>query len=86
MPTYRKSQSKHKEDGKKNDNNFFGFGDFDLNDFNNYLEKNNYYFLMKLHPNEEKFYKEKYSNSIGENIFFIDSLKLEELKMDFIIF
>ena len=54
MPTYR-SGYKNVRDGKSlNGENFFRLDGFSLREFQDFLEKNNILFLLKLHPFEEK--------------------------------
>ncbi len=77
MPTYKEI--------KDNDiriTNFFGFDKFEFDEFNSFLKKNKYLFIIKLHPNEEKRFHEIYSKFLSDNIFMLDGKILEENKMD----
>lgn len=81
MPTYRKTHSTRSEDGKKNYSNFFGFDYFDVEDFNSFLESNDYIFVLKLHPNEEEIFKTSF-NYEYENIKLLLGSTLSEYQTD----
>lgn len=80
MPTYRSSVLNNTTKKKKGEN-IFGFEEFDINSFNEFLNKNNILFLLKLHPNEEKKFENQYSN-LSDNIKLIRSSNLENKEMD----
>jgi CDP-ribitol ribitolphosphotransferase len=80
-PTFRVGYSK--KQGSKNFNNIFGFTNFDNKSFNNFLIKNNIFFIFKLHPNEEP-YLSNYKNLIdSENSFQLNNDLLTQYNIDF---
>ena len=80
-PTFRVGYSK--KQGSKNFNNIFGFTNFDNKSFNNFLIKNNIFFIFKLHPNEEP-YLSNYKNLIdSENSFQLNNDLLTQYNLDF---
>ncbi|NOQ29831.1 MAG: hypothetical protein GQ570_01785 [Helicobacteraceae bacterium] len=62
MPTFRMGYSSNQ--GNKNFMNLFGFDNFNEEDFNEYLVKNDIILVYKLHPNEEP-YLDKYTNGLN---------------------
>lgn len=77
MPTYRQ-----RNDKKDSVNNLFGFLDFNMKEFDEFLEKNNITLLLKLHPNEENLVIDKYIDFINDRIILIKSSDLEIKEMD----
>ena len=79
MPTYR-SGFDNKQDGKKfSTNNIFRMKDYNHTTFLNYLEEQNILFLLKLHPYEEKMYKDI---KLGTNIKWITHNLLVKNNLD----
>lgn len=56
-PTFRLNKYQHKVNGNKKWNNFFGFEEFDLNEFSQFLLKNDIFLILKMHPYEEGYVK-----------------------------
>lgn len=81
VPTFRKGCYSRVE-GIERNRNFFGFEKFDLEDFDNFLKAKNILFIAKLHPYEEKFYKEIYKGVNLENFLFLTSELLKENDID----
>lgn len=75
MPTY-------KDVDKTDDNNLFEFPQFDYEKFNKFLEDNRIKLILKLHPNDERIYINKYSKFNNNNIILLKSEELEHKKMD----
>lgn len=82
MPTYRDLNTKQSKRHNRI-NNFFGFEQFDFVEFDDFLEKNNLLFILKLHPNEERLFIDRYLKFNSKNIILIKSKDLEIHKMDF---
>jgi CDP-glycerol glycerophosphotransferase (TagB/SpsB family) len=59
MPTYRYTPRGNRTEGNRNWMNIFGFSSFDMRNFIVFLEENDYYFIIKLHPAEEKKFIDK---------------------------
>lgn len=80
MPTFRQGYYLNRVEGKVYDN-LFNFEHFSEEDFIRYLTEKNYLLILKLHPMEEKIFKEKYSK-YQDRILFLTTEKLKELDMD----
>lgn len=80
MPTFREVSNIVTDDERNK--NIFGFSNFDFEKFNSYLKENDLLFLLKLHPNEEKVYIEKYSIIMSDNIILLRGLDLDNKRMD----
>jgi CDP-glycerol glycerophosphotransferase (TagB/SpsB family) len=80
MPTYRYTPRGNRIEGNKNRENIFGFNNFNINEFIEFLEKNNYIFFMKLHSAEEKSFISKIP--VNKNIRIISSDILAKKGMD----
>ena len=79
MPTYR-SGYRDKNDGSSFDSeNIFRMDDYNHKIFLDYLKANNLLFLLKLHPYEEKLYK---NINLGNNIKWISNTLLIEHSVD----
>ena len=65
MPTYRHGYRKKSEGNAFDIDNIFRFNNYDREKFLNFLKENNILFLLKLHPFEEKLYK---NLPLGNNI------------------
>lgn len=81
MPTYRDLRKKANNENTR-ENNIFGFDEFNFEEFNNFLGNNNFLFILKLHPNEERVFIEKYSRFNSDNVVLIRNNDLERQKMD----
>lgn len=81
MPTYRDLNSIGSIKNKRIDN-FFGFEEFNFIEFDSFLKENNLLFILKLHPNEERLFIDKYSKYNSKNIILIKSKDLEMHQMD----
>jgi len=81
MPTYRDLHSKKDSKNKRIDN-FFGFEEFNFGEFDCFLKENNLLFILKLHPNEEQFFIDKYSKYNSQNVILVKSKDLEIHRMD----
>lgn len=82
MPTYRDIVNTDQEIEDKRSANYFGFLEFNFDLFNDFIKKNNLLFILKLHPNEEKVFFEKYSNLVNDNIILLKGEDLGKEKMD----
>ncbi|NUU95866.1 hypothetical protein XO10_06190 [Marinitoga sp. 1135] len=81
IPTYRKGYL-DKIEGIERYNNIFGFEDFSLEIFDNFLKDNNILFIAKLHPFEEAYYKKIYKDFNSKNFIFLNQDILKEKKID----
>ncbi|WP_058485988.1 CDP-glycerol glycerophosphotransferase family protein [Defluviitalea phaphyphila] len=80
MPTYRYTPRGDRKEGNRSWRNIFGFKEFSIDKFIDFLQKNNIIFFIKLHPAEEhKFIKELPQN---ENVKIITNKNLYEKGMD----
>ncbi|HDR6273082.1 bifunctional glycosyltransferase/CDP-glycerol:glycerophosphate glycerophosphotransferase [Bacillus cereus group sp. MYBK40-2] len=77
MPTFRASSQTN---STKHSSNLFGFDDFDLSTFNQFLEKNNYQLIVKSHP----LYGENYDKMLKgfSHISLFPDERLKEWKID----
>ena len=85
-PTYRKSVYwPSRNDGAKKQENVFGINGFDNSKMLRFLEDNNIFLCIKVHPAEEFFYKDLISNNFynSGNIEILSADKLERLRIDF---
>lgn len=82
MPTFRDIVATNQETEDKRSTNYFGYLEFNFDSFNDFVEKNNLLFILKLHPNEEKVFIQKYSDLANDNIILLKGKDLEEKKMD----
>ena len=80
-PTYRTVPSRPNRDGKKDWDNWFGFSHFDSKEFNEFLRDNRVHLLVKLHPAEEKVYRD--SIQTFSNVSLLTNSDLEESDLDF---
>lgn len=53
MPTYRSTPNNNRRDGKRSWQNVFDFKSFNLKEFQDFLQRTNCEFVVKLHPAEE---------------------------------
>lgn len=82
LPTFREGYLNMSE-GKKIENfNIFRFDSFNIHEFINFLEVNEILFIMKLHPFEEKYYKNILKDYKIENLKIIQQEKLTENYLD----
>ena len=81
VPTFRKGYINRIE-GVDRDKNVFGFEEFDMKAFDNFLGENRALLIVKLHPFEEKFYKKVYETMNLSNFYFLTSEILESSKID----
>lgn len=79
MPTFRQGYANRVE-GYISDNIFY-FDEFSEEGWLNFLEKNNYLLILKLHPMEEDVFRERYSK-YDRNIMFLSSNELIENNID----
>lgn len=79
MPTYRHGYRSKKEGKKFGNDNIFRMERYSHQRFLDYLKQENILFLLKLHPYEEKMYK---NIDLGENIFWINNEKMIEYSMN----
>lgn len=80
-PTYRIWDKR--VEGVPLDKNIFNYKDFEEEQFQKFLSKNSTLFLIKLHPQEEEHYINKFNNKIkGKNIQFITTKMLNKKLMD----
>lgn len=75
MPTYRHGYRGKSEGDTFDLDNIFRFNNYDHEIFLNFLKKHNILFVLKLHPYEEKLYK---NTPLGENIKWISNKILAE--------
>ena len=73
MPTYRHGYREKSEGSTFNVDNIFRFDNYDRENFLYFLKENNILFLLKLHPYEEKLYK---NLPLGDNIKWITNKTL----------
>lgn len=77
MPTYIDTAgNNHRE------KNMLGIEEFNYIKFNEFLKLNNYFLILKIHPNEEERFSEIYSEYESDNIFLLKSKQLERNSMD----
>jgi len=82
LPTFREGYLNRSE-GKKIENfNIFRFDSFNIREFIKFLEVNEILFIMKLHPFEEKYYKNILKDYKTENLKIIQQEKLTENYLD----
>ena len=82
LPTFREGYQNRSE-GKKIENfNIFRFESFNIHEFIKFLEVNEILFIMKLHPFEEKYYKNILKDYKTENLKIIQQEKLTENYLD----
>jgi len=82
LPTFREGYLNRSE-GKKIENfNIFRFDSFNIREFIKFLEVNEILFIMKLHPYEEKYYKNILKDYKTENLKIIQQEKLTENYLD----
>ncbi|MBM7560129.1 CDP-glycerol glycerophosphotransferase family protein [Marinitoga litoralis] len=83
IPTFRKGYiSRDVKEGVERNKNIFGMKEFDINEFQVFLEKNNLLFIAKLHPIEEKYYKKIYENMNLNNFVFLSQNALSSKDID----
>ncbi|NDJ57179.1 hypothetical protein GWD52_09275 [Enterobacteriaceae bacterium 4M9] len=82
IPTFRQNnEDRRYSDGKGIDhNNFLRVNDFDLESLDKFLSENKIHLLLKLHPYEEVYFKNK--KSLTPNITVIDSENLASKNID----
>lgn len=76
-PTYRRRGKAGNLEGGKNYENFFGFDSFNIEAFNSFLKKNNLFFVLKLHPNEERFFKDTFTSDYSNICLLLDTTLAE---------
>ena len=74
MPTFREGYNK--KQGDKEYNNPFGFKEFLTENFDNFLEKNKYKLILKLHPDEETLILKYFLNYPVKNILILQDKDL----------
>lgn len=79
MPTYRQGFQGRTEGAITQA--LFSFDDFSEEKFINFLEENNFLFVLKLHPFEEK-YLEKIYSKYDKSILFLSTEKLQQNQVD----
>lgn len=83
MPTFRKSVvTPEKIDGKKTTSNVFGFEDFDQEKFAQFLSEHNLAFVVKLHPFEESYFLDSFSDWNAQHIYFLTNDLLIKYQKD----
>jgi len=81
MPTFRQGYINRKEGHQFDESNIFGFENFNKDKFSSFLEENRILFLCKLHPFEEKIFKEKL-DKLSEYVTLITNNDLFENNID----
>ncbi|ADQ45277.1 CDP-glycerol:poly(glycerophosphate) glycerophosphotransferase [Caldicellulosiruptor kronotskyensis 2002] len=83
LPTFRVNYGNQRIEGTTKDKNIFGFDDFDYDQFNRFLAKNNILFITKLHPVEEKLFIKKLSKISNSYFIFLttDVLKIYSIDL-----
>ena len=81
MPTFRQGYINRKEGRQFDESNIFGFENFNKDKFSSFLEENRILFLCKLHPFEEKIFKEKL-DKLSEYVTLITNNDLFENNID----
>ncbi len=81
-PTFRFGYKDFVE-GNKSYDNFFGFKEFDLQEFLRFLEENDIVFFLKLHPLEERFFLDHFKHFESECVKIIECEVLKREKTDF---
>ena len=81
MPTFKKGYIDRQE-GTNKEKNIFSFENFNMVKFNKHLKDNNIIFIVKLHPYEEKYYKQKIESINSKNIFILETDYLVKEKAD----
>lgn len=82
LPTFREGYEKRVEGKKIQDNNIFRMDDFKLERFSEFLNKNKLLLFIKLHPFEEKLYKDRIKSLENKNIKFITNEILKNKSID----
>jgi CDP-glycerol glycerophosphotransferase (TagB/SpsB family) len=82
MPTYRVWKVDMNVNGNRGWDNIFGFDEFDLLKFVNYLRENNLFFICKLHHMEYNQLNEEEYIEYSDVVRFINELDLEEWQID----
>ncbi|WP_461768323.1 CDP-glycerol glycerophosphotransferase family protein [Pseudothermotoga sp.] len=80
-PTFRVGYRNFVE-GKRTFDNIFDFEDFDVERFCTFLRDNRIFLFVKLHPFEERFFREKVKAFETDRIKLIDTQLLQKEKMD----
>lgn len=81
MPTYRKAAFNNRLDTNLNRNNFFGFMNFDSQEFSTFLEENSLELIVKFHPVEEQYMLDN-GIELGEHIHLLTHNMLVENNLD----
>lgn len=79
MPTYEDNIDGYRMDEI---NDLFGFAEFDLDAFRDYLQSNDIFFIIKLHPNDEKRFAHKFAGIASNSICLLMDQTLEKHEMD----
>jgi CDP-glycerol glycerophosphotransferase (TagB/SpsB family) len=80
IPTFRSGHKKGQIEGSIKKGNIFSLEGFDLEVFDNLLQKNGYIMIAKLHPMEEKFYNKENFNT--KNLYVLSTDILVDNKLD----
>ncbi|MGJ8455173.1 CDP-glycerol glycerophosphotransferase family protein [Pseudothermotoga sp. U03pept] len=81
-PTFRFGYKDFVE-GNKSYDNFFGFKEFDLQEFLRFLEENDIVFFLKLHPLEERLFLDHFKRFESECVKIVESEVLKRERTDF---
>lgn len=81
IPTFKNGYGQRNEGNDKSEN-FFGFDVLEIEKFSDFLVRSNINLILKLHPFEEEFYKNKFNSLKLKNIYFLDSDILIKNKID----
>lgn len=80
VPTFRQGYADRVEGNRIDE--LINLINFNIESFNLFLLENNLNFIVKMHPFEEKYYKDKLANIKSENIYFLSNEVLEESDRD----
>ncbi|MCO7125018.1 CDP-glycerol glycerophosphotransferase family protein [Sporolactobacillus shoreicorticis] len=80
MPTWRHTPRLNRKDGNKQWNSLFDMSGFDSQVFERFLAENHYKLIVKLHPADERMFKNSVHES--ENIFLLTTDLLVEQQLD----
>jgi len=81
MPTFRQGFLMHKEGRALKANNLFGFREFDLEAFQDFLTKERICLICKFHPFEERFF-EKTLQDLDGSVFLLKSSQLLKMEIE----
>lgn len=82
-PTFRTTVfNPSRNEGERSYNNIFGINEFNDDVFLDFLESNDLYFIIKLHPVEQNIYKNKLGEKNNSRVVFLTEEILEEYSFD----